>query len=73
MAKYNTRQEMHQVVKNNIKQMTSNDQCEQKDVSNLIPATRSPSKSGDESRFFGKEAVLAPKFGTRGLVMLGSE
>jgi hypothetical protein len=53
--------------------MTSNDQCEQKDVSNLIPATRSPSKSGDESRFFGKEAVLAPKFGTRGLVMLGSE
>jgi hypothetical protein len=53
--------------------MTSNDQCEQKDVSNLISATRSPSKSGDESRFFGKEAVLAPKFGTRGLVMLGSE
>ena len=77
MAKYNTRQEMHQVVKNNIKQiretMTSNDQCEQKDVSNLISATRSPSKSGDESRFFGKEAVLAPRFGIRGLVMLGSE
>ena len=64
---------MHQVVKNNIKQMTSNDQCEQKDVSNLISATRSPSKSWDESRFFGKEAVLPPKFGTRGLVMLGSE
>ena len=62
---------MHQVVKNNIKQiretMTSNDQCEQKDVSNLISATRSPSKSGDESRFFGKEESSRAKIWHSGL------
>lgn len=77
MAKYNTRQERHQVVKIKIKQiretMKSNDQCEQKDASNLIRAIGNSSNSGDESRFFRKEAVIVPRCGTQGLVFLGSE